>query len=72
MKAGSQHGKAVRFRGEGAPKIPNAGKGDLIVTFRVKVPEKLTSKERELYEALAKERGLGDGHGKGILGKFFD
>ncbi len=72
IKAGSQHGKAVRFRGEGAPKIPNGGKGDLIVTFRVKVPEKLTAKERELYEALAKEKGMADGHGKGILGKLFD
>lgn len=72
VQAGSQHGKSVRFRGEGAPRLPNGGKGDLIVTFQVKVPEKLTAKERELYEAIAKERGLSDVQSKGILGKLFD
>jgi molecular chaperone DnaJ len=72
VKAGSQHGKSVRFRGEGAPKLPSGGKGDLIVTFQVKIPEKLTAKEREFYEAIAKEKKLGEVHGKGILGKLFD
>ena len=65
-------GKSVRFRGEGAPKLPSGGKGDLIVTFQVKIPEKLTAKEREFYEAIAKEKKLGEVHGKGILGKLFD
>lgn len=72
VKAGSQHGKSVRFRGEGAPKLPSGGKGDLIVTFRVRIPDRLSSKEKELYEAIAKERGLGSHGGKGILGKLFD
>lgn len=72
VKPGSQHGKSVRFRGEGTQKLPNGGKGDLIVTFRIRIPEKLSPKERELYEALVREKFGEDPHSKGILGKLFD
>lgn len=72
VKPGSQHGRSVRFRSEGAPKIPSGTKGDLVVTFHVRIPEKISPKERELYEALAKERGYGTDSGKGIFGKLFE
>ncbi len=71
VKAGSQHGRAVRFKGEGAHRLPNGGKGDLVVTLRVRIPESPSAKERDLYTEIAKEKGLGDDHSKGIFGGLF-
>jgi curved DNA-binding protein len=45
---GSSSGRKLRLRGEGMPG------GDLYATVSIKVPEKLTRKERELFEELAK------------------
>lgn len=52
VPAGTQSGKTVRVRGRG---VPNAkGKaGDLLVTFDVAVPQKLSASERAAIEALA-------------------
>ena len=70
IKPGSQHGKTLRFKGEGTHRLPAGAKGDLIVTLRVKIPERPSSKEREWYEAIAKEKGL-DAHSKGLFGGLF-
>lgn len=59
IKAGSQHGRQIRFKAEGTNRLPHGGKGDLIVTLRVKIPESPSSKERELYAEIAKEKKLG-------------
>ncbi len=52
IPAGTQDGKKFRLRGKGAPRAKGKGSGDMIVTARVVVPKKLTSKERELIEKL--------------------
>jgi molecular chaperone DnaJ len=51
---GTQDGRQLRIRGQGAPKLDGGGKGDLIARLRVTVPKKLTKKEREALEELRK------------------
>ena len=53
IPAGTQDGKTFRFRDLGAPNLKRQGvRGALFVTVRVKVPTRLTPKEREQMEAL--------------------
>jgi molecular chaperone DnaJ len=54
---GTQQGETMRLRGKGMPKFRGYGKGDLLVRIGISVPEKLTDKQRELLELLAKELG---------------
>jgi molecular chaperone DnaJ len=50
---GTQSGTILRLRGEGIKS--SAGQGDELVQVMVRTPEKLTYKERQLIEDLAKE-----------------
>jgi len=50
---GSSSGRRLRLRGQGYPD-PNGGAGDLYAAVKIMVPKKLTKKERELFEQLAK------------------
>lgn len=50
IPAGTQPGRTFRLRGRGAAK-PKAGRGDLLATVRVVVPQTLTAAERDLLEA---------------------
>ena len=54
VPAGTQDGKTFRFKDLGAPNVKRAGsRGALYVTVRVKVPTRLTSKERDALQALS-------------------
>lgn len=55
IPARTQSGQHLRLRGKGLPKRGRQDRGDLIVTTRIVVPDKLTARERELFEALAHE-----------------
>ncbi|MDY6795200.1 MAG: molecular chaperone DnaJ [Actinomycetota bacterium] len=58
IPAGTSDGRKFRLRGKGAPKPKGKGKGkgkgkeDMIVTARIVVPKKLSSKEKELVKQL--------------------
>jgi len=54
---GADSGKTFRLRGKGMPN-PHKPKqrGDLLTTVHVKVPQKLSARERELFEELASLR----------------
>lgn len=50
IPAGTQDGQSFRFVGKG--KTHKRGKGDLIITIRIKMPQKISEEERELYEKI--------------------
>lgn len=53
IPAGSQHGQTIRLRGKGMPKLRHANEyGDLYVKLEIRLPTKLTAKQRELFEQL--------------------
>ena len=51
--AGSQTGKAFRFKGQGIRHLRRGGRGDQLVTLLVVTPESLNKKQRQLFEELA-------------------
>jgi molecular chaperone DnaJ len=57
IRAGTQPGEIIKLKGKGMPRLYGYGSGDLLVRVNVSVPQKLTPKQRELLEQLAKEFG---------------
>src|SRR5687767_8143638 len=58
IKPGTQPGAEIRLRGRGVPHLRRAGsRGDLHVLVDVRVPSRLTSRQRELLQELAIELG---------------
>jgi DnaJ-class molecular chaperone len=53
----TQNGKTFRLTGLGMPKLKGSGRGNLFARLRVKLPEKLDERSRELFEQL-KEAGV--------------
>lgn len=62
IPAGTQSGRVFRLKEHGIEKLHGSGTGDHFVKVIVDVPTKLSRKERELYESLAKESNI---HPKG-------
>lgn len=58
VPAGTQSGTPFTLKGKGAPSIRSEDLGDHTVTLHLKTPDKLSRREKELYEELAKEGGL--------------
>lgn len=57
IPSGTQPGKVFRVGGKGVPHINSTKRGDLLITTRVVVPSKLTKKETELLQEVAKLNG---------------
>jgi curved DNA-binding protein len=54
IPAGTNSGKTFRLRGKGMPNPGNPQQhGDLLATVQIHVPQRLSSRERELFEELA-------------------
>jgi molecular chaperone DnaJ len=68
IKPGTQAGETIRLRGKGMPRFRGYGKGDLLIRVGISVPEKLTTKQRQLLEQLAKEFDQDVKHKKGMFG----
>ena len=65
VKAGTQPGTEIRLRGRGVPHLRRAGvRGDLHVLVDVRVPSRLTARQRDLLEQLAAEMGERDAASK--------
>lgn len=58
IPAGTKPEKIFRLKNYGVQKLRGEGKGDHFVTIKIKMPEKLTKRERELYQQLAQESGI--------------
>lgn len=55
VKPGTQNGAKVKLKGKGFPKYKKENQfGDLYITYKVKTPSQLTSKQKELFEELKK------------------
>lgn len=54
---GTQTGTQFKLKGKGVPNVRGVGRGDLYFTVEVKVPTKLTEKQRTLLIELGKEFG---------------
>jgi molecular chaperone DnaJ len=68
IKPGTQAGETIRLKGKGMPRFRGYGKGDLLVRVGISVPEKLTSKQRQLLEQLAEEFNQDFKHKKSMFG----
>lgn len=59
VKPGTQNGTQVKLKGKGFPVYKKEGEfGDLYLTYQIKIPEKLSEKEKELFTELAKIQTL--------------
>jgi len=52
VPSGTQTGTTFRIRGKGMPDVGGRGRGDLLVTFKVTTPKKLSKEQRKLLEQL--------------------
>jgi molecular chaperone DnaJ len=67
---GTQSGKRFRLKGKGFPGLSGRGTGDEIVTVKVRVPTRLSPRQRELLESYAEESGEAVGAGdEGLFDK---
>jgi molecular chaperone DnaJ len=57
VPAGTQPGTVLKVSGKGVPVVNSGKHGDLLLTVRVIIPNKLSKKEKELIEELAKLNG---------------
>lgn len=69
IPAGTESETVFKLKGYGVPKVNASTKGDHLVKVIIEIPRKLSRREKELYEALAKEAGLDiKPQNKGIFG----
>ncbi|EPR73142.1 DnaJ-class molecular chaperone CbpA [Winogradskyella psychrotolerans RS-3] len=55
IKPLTQNGTQVKLKGKGFPIYKKEGQfGDLVITYNIELPKKLSDKEKELFEELAK------------------
>ena len=68
IKAGTQPGTEIRLRGRGVPHLRRSGtRGDLHILVDVRVPTRLSRKQRDLLEAFAADAGETDGRQGGHI-----
>jgi molecular chaperone DnaJ len=66
IKPGTQPGAEIRLRGRGVPHLRRPeSRGDLHVLIDLRVPQRLTARQRELLEQLSAELGETDSDGAG-------
>ena len=70
---GTQTGTQFRLKSKGVPNVRGVGKGDLYFKVKVKVPKKLTDRQKELLREFSMESGESyKGGKKGFFGKMKD
>lgn len=57
VPAGTQTGKVFKLSGKGIVSLQGYGRGDQLVVLKVEVPNKVSTRQRELLEEFAKEGG---------------
>lgn len=69
IPSGTKPEKIFRLKNYGIPNLKNPARGDHFVTIKIKIPDKLTKRERELYQQLALTGGLKLHEEKGFFKK---
>ncbi|MEJ7596480.1 MAG: molecular chaperone DnaJ [Kofleriaceae bacterium] len=69
LKPGSQPGDVIVRRGQGIPRVGEAGRGDQVIQLKVEIPKKLTSKQEELLRELATDLGENVKEKRGLFGR---
>lgn len=69
---GTQPGDVLKVKGKGIPYLNSQRSGDLHVVIKVKIPTKLTKKQRELLEKFYEEESGEEKPRKGFFEKFKD
>lgn len=57
LKPGTQPDEVMVRKGQGIPRVGEAGRGDQVLQFKVEIPKKLTPRQEELMRELATELG---------------
>lgn len=71
IPAGTQSGRIFKLKEYGVQKLKRQGRGDHFVTINIRIPEKLSKRQHELYLELAIESGLKITEEKGFFKKIF-
>ena len=58
IPAGTQPGKVLRLRGKGLPEYNRSVVGDELINFMVYIPENLTDKDKEAFEAMREQPNM--------------
>lgn len=58
IPAGTQPGKVLRLRGKGLPEYNRSTTGDELINVMVYIPENLTDKEKEAFEAMREQPNM--------------
>jgi molecular chaperone DnaJ len=70
LPGGTQSAELVYLKGKGVPHLNGYGRGDQIVELVVVTPKKLSARQRELFQELAREEGDSSTHeGKSLFSK---
>lgn len=57
VPAGTQTGREIKLRGLGVPHLQGRGRGDLIITVVVDIPDDMTKEQEEVLRQFAEMRG---------------
>ena len=71
IPSGITHGTVLKIIGDWVKDVNYDTKGDLAISISIKIPKKLSKKEKELYTEIAKERKLNVNNHKWIFEKIF-
>jgi len=69
VPAGTQAGKVLTVKGKGLPSVRGGSVGDMKVLIRIKTPERISAKEKELYRQIAELGGYSVSDEQGVLDK---
>jgi DnaJ-class molecular chaperone len=56
IHSGTQPGTLIRLRGKGVPHVRGGGRGDLYIKLNVRIPEKLTGRQKDLLREFEGEK----------------
>lgn len=71
IKSATEFWSIIKISWDGVKYIESDSKGDLFIRLDIKVPKKLSRKERELYEEIAKEKKINVNNKKWAFEKLF-